>query len=116
MKTIMITALLALSSINAFASDSFTFNVTEVECSGVPQWIQFNINQTDTQGNYTGKGIENYLDFDFKCKMSPAKDKLTCSSAQGVSAQISIDANNIVSAIFKGHYHGVVKIGCIARM
>ena len=103
-------------TMSAFAGNSFNFRVSKVECSGVPNWIQFDIQSVDTQGNYKGSGMENYLRFDLNCKMSADKEKIICSSPQNIATAIVIDSNSIVTASFTGEYHSIIKIGCVARM
>jgi hypothetical protein len=116
MKVSMFALLITLFSAASFGANTFNFYVTQVECSGVPNWIRFNLASRDVEGNFKGSGIENYLNFDLSCKISPEKDKISCTSEEGVKATIVIDAEGIVTANFSGAYHKNIKVGCIAHM
>lgn len=116
MKNFFMVIALSLFTMNAFALSKFEFHVVQIECSGVPDWIQFDFTSSSPLGSFKGSGIENYLNFELDCKISSGREKITCSSATGVSAEVTIDQKNIVTATFRGKYHTEKKIGCIARM
>lgn len=104
-----------LTSFTAFAGSAFDFYVTKIECSGSPRAVHFELEALDTAGNYNGAGIENFLSFDLTCSTSASRDKISCTSPQGISATIVIDSDRIVTADFRGKYRPLRKVGCIAR-
>lgn len=112
MKSILI-AVLFLSVSAAFAGQ-----INAIECSGVPKWVQFKLKLDYNKGTFYGDGTENYVNLKFDCKNSASLKTIVCESSNGetVSAIITIDKDDIVTAKYSGVLYRNIKIGCIARM
>lgn len=117
MKSILI-VMLFLSVTSAFAG-----KINEIECSGVPNWVQFNLRLNYNTGTFHGEGTENYANLQFDCKKSANLKTIVCEAPspygnEVVTAIITMDQNNVITAKYHGIYskHRDLKLGCIARM
>jgi hypothetical protein len=122
MKYLMMSILSFLTSYAAFSAD---YSVGNIQCSGWPNRVFFGIERNYPQETFHGSGTEDYLNYELNCSELTDDGQIFCISPENragrrtlkkISLVISIDKENIITAIFDGVYedrHHHIKIGCI---
>ncbi len=123
MKYLVLSILSFLTSSAAFSADYYFRNI---QCSGWTNRVSFWIERNYPQKTFHGSGTEDYLNYELNCSELTDDGQIFCISPENragretlkkISVVISVDKENIITAIFDGVYedrHHNLKIGCIS--